>query len=90
MIFFSTDFVAHRTPFINILTEELSKPEVKDGRMDFLSMLTIVQKRVSFGNGNVIPGECDTIVQNPVNSGISVQIPSVISTLTRKLFFKNH
>nr|CAH0100048.1 unnamed protein product [Daphnia galeata] len=63
--------IAYRKPFIEAFCEELSSKEVKDGQIDFLSMLTNVQRKVAIGTN-----------ENDVK-----QIPSVTSTLTRKIFF---
>ncbi|EFX71257.1 hypothetical protein DAPPUDRAFT_309167 [Daphnia pulex] len=62
---------AFREPFIEAFCEELSSQEVKEGKIDFLSMLTNVQRKVAL----------------ETNEDGKKQIPSVTSTLTRKIFF---
>jgi hypothetical protein len=62
---------AYRKPFIKAFCEELSSQQIIEGKIDFLSMLTNVQRKVAL----------------ELNDGGTKQIPSVTSTLTRKIFF---
>ncbi len=64
------EHIAYRKPFIEAFCEELSSKEVQDGQMDFLSMLTNVQRKVAIGT----------------DGAYGKQIPSVTSTLTRNIF----
>lgn len=65
-------YTAYRIPFIKYLCEVLSSKEAISGEIDFLSMLTIVQRKVAIEFEN--------------ESG-EKQLPCVMSSLTRKIYF---